>query len=90
MQFVRNMANEFASRGITANCIAPGTFKTQMARSEWENEERVKWYFSRNPSKRFGEVDEIAGLAVLLASPSGGYINGQTIAVDGGHTISFH
>ncbi len=38
---------------------------------------------------RFGEVDEIAGLAVVLASPSGGYINGQTIAVDGGHTISF-
>ena len=90
MQFVRNMANEFASRGITANCIAPGTFKTRMARSEWEDEERTKWYFSRNPSKRFGEVDEIAGLAVLLASPSGGYINGQTIAVDGGHTISFH
>ena len=90
MQFVRNMANEFASGGITANCIAPGTFKTQMARSEWESEERIKWYFSRNPSKRFGEVSEIAGLAVLLASPSGGYINGQTIAVDGGHTISFH
>jgi len=89
MQFVRNMANEFASRGVTANCIAPGTFKTEMARSQWENEALRKWYFERNPSKRFGEVQEIAGLAVLLASPSGGYINGQTIAVDGGHTISF-
>jgi dehydrogenase/reductase SDR family protein 4 len=90
MQFVRNMAAEFASRGVTANCIAPGTFKTEMARSQWENEALVKWYYERNPSKRFGEVQEIAGLAVLLASPSGGYINGQTIAVDGGHTISFH
>jgi dehydrogenase/reductase SDR family protein 4 len=90
MQFVRNMATEFASRGITANCIAPGTFKTEMARSQWENEALVKWYTERNPSKRFGEVHEIAGLAVLLASPSGGYINGQTIAADGGHTISFH
>jgi NAD(P)-dependent dehydrogenase (short-subunit alcohol dehydrogenase family) len=90
MQFVRNMANEFASRGITANCIAPGTFKTEMARSQWEDEALVKWYQGRNPSRRFGEVEEIAGLAVLLASPSGGYINGQTIAVDGGHTISFH
>ncbi|MFL6602439.1 MAG: SDR family NAD(P)-dependent oxidoreductase [Steroidobacteraceae bacterium] len=90
MQFVRNMATEFASRGVTANCIAPGTFKTEMARSQWENEALVKWYYERNPSKRFGEVQEIAGLAVLLASPSGGYINGQTIAVDGGHTISFH
>jgi dehydrogenase/reductase SDR family member 4 len=90
MQFVRNLANEFASRGITANCIAPGTFKTEMARSQWEDEALVRWYRDRNPSKRFGEVQEIAGLAVLLASPSGGYINGQTIAVDGGHTISFH
>jgi dehydrogenase/reductase SDR family protein 4 len=90
MQFVRNMASEFASRGVTANCIAPGTFRTEMARSQWENEALVRWYYERNPSKRFGEVQEIAGLAVLLASPSGGYINGQTIAVDGGHTISFH
>ncbi|MGO8856832.1 MAG: SDR family NAD(P)-dependent oxidoreductase [Steroidobacteraceae bacterium] len=89
MQFVRNMATEFASRGVTANCIAPGTFKTEMARSQWEDEALVKWYQGRNPSQRFGEVDELAGLAVLLASPSGGYINGQTIAVDGGHTISF-
>lgn len=89
MQFVRNMANEFASKGITANCIAPGTFKTEMARSQWEDEAMVQWYQGRNPSRRFGEVEELAGLAVLLASPSGGYINGQTIAVDGGHTVSF-
>jgi len=89
MQFVRNLANEFAHAGVTANCIAPGTFKTEMARSQWEDQKMVDWYKGRNPSRRFGEVDEIAGLAVLLASPSGGYINGQTIAVDGGHTISF-
>jgi NAD(P)-dependent dehydrogenase (short-subunit alcohol dehydrogenase family) len=89
MQFVRNMAMEFASKGITANCIAPGTFKTEMARSQWEDPAMVAWYSGRNPSQRFGEVEEIAGLAVLLASPSGGYLNGQTIAVDGGHTISF-
>jgi dehydrogenase/reductase SDR family member 4 len=90
MQFARNMACEFAAKGVTANCIAPGTLKTEMARSQWENADLVRWYHDRNPSKRFGEVDEIAGLAVMLASPSGGYINGQTIAVDGGHTISFH
>ena len=89
MQFVRNMACEFASKNITANCIAPGTFKTEMARSQWEDADLVRWYEGRNPSKRFGEVEEIAGLAVLLASPSGGYINGQTIAADGGHSISF-
>jgi NAD(P)-dependent dehydrogenase (short-subunit alcohol dehydrogenase family) len=90
MQFVRNLAMEFASKGITANCIAPGTFRTEMARSQWEDEAMAAWYTDRNPSRRFGEVEEIAGLAVALASPSGGYINGQTIPVDGGHTISFH
>ena len=90
MQLVRNMTMEFAARGVTANCIAPGTFKTEMARTQWEDPEMVNWYSERNPSKRFGDTDEIAGLAVALASPSGGYINGQTIAVDGGHTISFH
>ncbi|SEI51697.1 SDR family NAD(P)-dependent oxidoreductase [Pseudomonas sp. NFACC07-1] len=89
MQLVRNLANEFASKGVTANCIAPGTFKTEMARSQWEDPAMVEWYRARNPSQRFGEVEEIAGLAVMLASPSGGYINGQTIAADGGHTISF-
>jgi dehydrogenase/reductase SDR family member 4 len=89
MQFVRNMAMEFAAGGICANCIAPGTFKTDMARSQWEDPEQVAWYSRRNPSRRFGELDEISGLAVLLASRAGGYINGQTIPVDGGHTISF-
>lgn len=89
MQFVRNLAMEFASRGVSANCIAPGTFKTEMARSQWEDPQIAAWYQGRNPSKRFGELDEIAGVAVMLASPAGGYINGQTLAVDGGHTISF-
>ena len=89
MQFVRNMAMEFASKGVCTNCIAPGTFKTEMARSQWEDPALVSWYKQRNPSQRFGEVDEIAGVALMLASRAGGYINGQTIAVDGGHTISF-
>ncbi|MFP3408612.1 SDR family oxidoreductase, partial [Pseudomonas sp. SIMBA_065] len=71
MQLVRNMANEFASKGVTANCIAPGTFKTEMARSQWEDDAMVQWYRGRNPSQRFGEVEELAGLAVLLAAPSG-------------------
>jgi dehydrogenase/reductase SDR family protein 4 len=51
----------------------------------------VKWYQdSRNPVDAASARSRSSpGLAVLLASPSGGYINGQTIAVDGGHTISF-
>jgi dehydrogenase/reductase SDR family member 4 len=89
MQFVRNMALEFGSRGVCANCIAPGTFKTEMARSQWESPEIAGEYLRRNPSGRFGEPDEIAGVAVMLASAAGGYVNGQTLVVDGGHTVSF-
>lgn len=89
MQLVRNLAMEFASKGVCANCIAPGTFKTEMAKSLWSDTQTVAWHEQRNPSRRFGEIDEIAGLAVMLASASGGYINGQTIAADGGHSISF-
>lgn len=89
MQLVRNIAMEFASRGVCANCIAPGTFKTEMARTYWDVPEMIEWNNRRNPSKRFGELHEIAGVAVMLASPAGGYMNGQTLAVDGGHTISY-
>ncbi|MBB5499659.1 NAD(P)-dependent dehydrogenase (short-subunit alcohol dehydrogenase family) [Paraburkholderia sp. MM5384-R2] len=49
MQLVRNLAMEFAAKGVTANCIAPGTFKTEMARSQWEDEAMVEWYRGRNP-----------------------------------------
>jgi len=89
MQLVRNIAMEFAGRGVCANCIAPGTFKTEMARTLWDVPAMVEWNNQRNPSRRFGELHEIAGVALMLASPAGGYINGQTLAVDGGHTISY-
>jgi dehydrogenase/reductase SDR family protein 4 len=89
MQLVRNIAMEFAAKGVCANCIAPGTFKTEMARTYWDVPEMIEWNERRNPSRRFGELDEIAGLAVMLASRAGGYINGQTIPVDGGHSISY-
>ncbi len=89
MQLVRNIAMEFAGKGVCANCIAPGTFKTEMARTFWDVPEMIEWNNRRNPSQRFGELHEIAGVAVMLASPAGGYINGQTIAVDGGHSISY-
>ena len=89
MQMARNIALEFGAKGVTANCIAPGTIRTEMARSQWDNEQTAAAYTRRNPTGRFGEADEVAGLAVMLASRAGGYINGQTIVVDGGHSISF-
>ena len=49
MQFVRNMAMEFASKGVCANCIAPGTFKTEMARSQWDDPAMAAWF---EPNRR--------------------------------------
>jgi NAD(P)-dependent dehydrogenase (short-subunit alcohol dehydrogenase family) len=89
MQLVRNMALEFGARGVCANCIAPGTFKTEMARSQWDDPALAAEYLRRNPSGRFGDPDEIAGVAAMLAAPAGGYMNGQTLVVDGGHLITF-
>jgi len=64
-------------------------FKAEGARSKWDPEALLRRYWQRNPSQRLGDVDEIAGVALMRASPAGGYINGQTVAVDRGHTVSF-
>ena len=53
----------------------------------WENPDILKSVLGNTPMQRIGEPDEIAGVAVMLASKAGEYINGQTIVVDGGTTI---
>jgi len=84
---VKNIAAEFGPFNIRANAIAPGLIKTDMAKALWENPKILENVTSTNPLRRIGEPVEIAGIAVLLASRAGGYINGETIVVDGGSTI---
>ena len=88
MQLVRNIAVEHGPDNIRANCISPGIVKTRFAQALWDNPEILNKTTSRAPLRRIGEPDEIAGVAVMLASDAGNYINGQTIVVDGGTTIS--
>ena len=78
----KSVAKELASRGITCNAIAPGFVKTDMtdALPDSVKEEAVK----QIPLGRFGEVEDIAEMAVFLASERAGYITGQVICVDGG------
>jgi len=84
---VKNIAAEFGPFNIRANAIAPGLIKTDMAKALWENPKILESVTSTNPLRRIGKPVEIAGIAVLLASRAGGYINGETIVVDGGSTV---
>ena len=88
VMIVKNIAAEFGNKNIRANSIAPGLIKTDFARALWENPDILKAVLSTTPMQRIGEPNEIAGVAVMLASDAGNYINGQTIVVDGGTTIS--
>jgi NAD(P)-dependent dehydrogenase (short-subunit alcohol dehydrogenase family) len=86
---VRCVAVEHGAAGIRANVIAPATFRTQMAKSLWDSAEHMAIYEAHNPVQRVGAPEEFAGLALLLCSDGAGYLNGQTIALDGGYTIAW-
>ncbi|MBR2412764.1 MAG: 3-oxoacyl-[Alphaproteobacteria bacterium] len=78
----KSIAAEVASRGITANAIAPGFIKTPM--TDVLSEELKKTYLSQIPAGRFGEPEDIANACVFLASDEAAYINGQTLHINGG------
>lgn len=83
-QLTKSLALDFASDGISVNAIGPGYFQTKMTESVFKNEERVESMKNRIPMGRFGELDDIKGTSVFLASSAADYITGQTIYVDGG------
>lgn len=87
-QLVRSLAVELGPQQIRVNAIAPATVRTDFSRELWDNPEIMAKALARSPMGRIGEADDVAGLALLLASPAGAFINGQTIGVDGGVSIS--
>lgn len=78
----KSIAAEVASRGITANCVAPGFIKTPM--TDVLSDDLKAAYLAQIPAGRFGEPDDIANACVFLASTEASYINGQTLHVNGG------
>jgi len=80
----RAMTVEWASHNLQVNGIGPGYFKTEMTRPLFENSKFDSWIKDRTPSGRWGEVDELAGAAIFLASDASSFVNGQIIYVDGG------
>jgi NAD(P)-dependent dehydrogenase (short-subunit alcohol dehydrogenase family) len=89
IQYTRNIAVEHGAKNIRANSIAPGLTHTDMAKGLIEDPAALARELSRSTVGRMGEPDEIAGAAIFLASDAGAYVNGQTIAVDGGMTIRY-
>ena len=88
MQLVRNLAVEWGRFNIRVNAIAPGLVKTDFARALWENPELRDITLKQTPLKRLGEPEDIAGAALFLAAPSGRFVTGTTIVVDGGVMIA--
>lgn len=78
----KSLAAELASRGVTANCIAPGMIATPM--TDALNETQKKAILDSVPAKRLGTSEEIAAAAVYLASDEAAYVTGTTIHVNGG------
>ena len=86
-QLVRNYAVENGKHNIRVNAIAPGVVKTDFARALWEDQKTHDATAARTPMRRLGEPDDIAGIAVMLASRAGGWMTGQMVVIDGGITI---
>jgi len=87
-QLTRVMAIGLAPHGIRVNAIGPGTILTELSRSSvLQSEEATRTLLSRTPIGRFGETDEVASVALFLASDDASYITGQTIYPDGGRLI---
>jgi NAD(P)-dependent dehydrogenase (short-subunit alcohol dehydrogenase family) len=77
------LAKEYGRKGITSNVVSPGFFDTDMTRTEMSASNREFW-LKFCPLGRLGKLPEVAELVIFLASPAGGYINGQELRVNGG------
>jgi len=78
------LANEWASRNVQVNAIAPGYIATANTKAIREDAERNQSILSRIPAGRWGEASDLTGAAVFLASSASNYVNGHVLAVDGG------
>jgi len=82
----RVLALEWAQSGVTVNAICPGPFATDMNKPLLNDPEKYKAFVSKIPMGRWGELDEIAGVAVFLASNAASFVTGSMMYVDGGWT----
>jgi len=84
-QLTKALANEWASKGININAIAPGYMATDMTASIAQDQDNMNVINNRIPAKRWGSPEDLEGIAVFLASKASDYINGAVIPIDGGY-----
>lgn len=82
--FTKGMATDWGPKGLQINAIAPGYFKTELNQALVDNPEFSAWVGTRTPAGRWGNVEELIGAAIFLASDASTYVNGHTLYVDGG------
>jgi NAD(P)-dependent dehydrogenase (short-subunit alcohol dehydrogenase family) len=84
----KSLAIEWAPKGVCVNAIAPGVFRTELNSALLDGTARGQEFLSRTPMHRFGNLDELVGAAVFLASDAASYVTGHLLAVDGGFLAS--
>lgn len=87
LQMTRALALEWAPYGITVNCMMPGPFGTEMNTPIKNDPALYESFVAKIPLGRWGELDEIQGLAVFLASDAASFVTGAAITIDGGWTV---
>jgi NAD(P)-dependent dehydrogenase (short-subunit alcohol dehydrogenase family) len=87
-ELARNLAVEWGPSNVRVNAISPGLIRTDFAQLLLSNPAVLERRLALTPLRRYGEPDEVAGVAVMLASPAGAFITGQNLIIDGGTTIS--
>jgi len=83
-QLTKALSNEWASKGISVNAIAPGYIDTDMNVALIADEERNKSIMARIPAGRWGNPEDFKGIVVFLSSDASSYVSGEVICVDGG------
>lgn len=86
IQLTRAMAEEWSRHGITCNAIAPGFFRTPLTEAVFSNADTAAHNAAQTAIGRNGELEDIHGIAVFLASDAAAYVTGQTVFLDGGFT----
>jgi gluconate 5-dehydrogenase len=84
----KGMAIDLGPHGITVNGIGPGYFKTELTQKLVDDPTFSAWLINRTPSRRWGDVEDLAPAAVFLASDAGRFVNGHILYVDGGVTAT--
>ncbi len=84
----KGMAIDLGPHGINVNGLAPGYFKTELTQALVADETFTAWLVGRTPSRRWGDVEDLAGAAVFLATDASRFVNGHILYVDGGVTAT--